>query len=298
MINYTLIKKLIDDNHPTISSLTNKGYIVDKYIILPNFAIFCKNENDMKYISNIIQSLQKRQNVCHLLPRAIIDIISITNNDRHMPMAFMRIGMNGDVYITYYDDPTTCSITERTSCPIENNTPISLIDLISSIFDMATGNDDSTKTTEKNTPNETSSKTASSDNECSNRCCTCENCHENNDEFYDDGKPISIEKVIYNDNATIILFDDMTKSVAVCDNEDTFSPTAGFAVALCKKILGNATFRDLLEAYVYEEEKIRKAAAKNKKPEKNTDTKTKATSPAKRKPAERITNKNKISKTD
>jgi hypothetical protein len=49
----------------------------------------------------------------------------------------------------------------------------------------------------------------------------------------------AIEKVIFNDPATIIIWKDETKTVVKCQKGDTFDPEKGFAMAIVKKALGN-----------------------------------------------------------
>lgn len=48
-----------------------------------------------------------------------------------------------------------------------------------------------------------------------------------------------IEKVIFHDSATIIIWGDGTKTVVKCNDLDTFSYEAGIAFAIVKKVLGN-----------------------------------------------------------
>lgn len=48
----------------------------------------------------------------------------------------------------------------------------------------------------------------------------------------------AIKNVIYNDPATIVFWDDGTKTVVKCGNED-FDPEKGLAMAISKKALGN-----------------------------------------------------------
>ena len=50
--------------------------------------------------------------------------------------------------------------------------------------------------------------------------------------------PVEIEKVIFNDPATIIFWSDGTKTVVKCANEE-FDKEKGLAMAICKKVLGN-----------------------------------------------------------
>ena len=55
-----------------------------------------------------------------------------------------------------------------------------------------------------------------------------------------------IKRVIYNDPATIILWDDGTKTIAKCMEGDTYDREKGFVIAYLKKMIGNTTFRDEL----------------------------------------------------
>lgn len=48
-----------------------------------------------------------------------------------------------------------------------------------------------------------------------------------------------IEKVIFNNPATIIIWKDETKTVVKCQEGDSFDPEKGFAMAIVKKALGN-----------------------------------------------------------
>lgn len=49
----------------------------------------------------------------------------------------------------------------------------------------------------------------------------------------------SIKKVIFNDPATIVLWEDGTKTVVKCDENDGYDPEKGLAMAISKKALGN-----------------------------------------------------------
>ena len=48
-----------------------------------------------------------------------------------------------------------------------------------------------------------------------------------------------IKKVIFNDPATIVLWDDGTKTVVKCQNGDEYSKEKGLALCIAKKHLGN-----------------------------------------------------------
>ena len=49
---------------------------------------------------------------------------------------------------------------------------------------------------------------------------------------------LEIEKVIFNDPATIVIWSDGTKTVVKCTNEE-FDKEKGLAMAICKRVLGN-----------------------------------------------------------
>lgn len=49
----------------------------------------------------------------------------------------------------------------------------------------------------------------------------------------------NIEKVIFNNGHTIILWSDKTKTVVACQNGEEFDPEKGFALAFMKKYFGN-----------------------------------------------------------
>ena len=57
---------------------------------------------------------------------------------------------------------------------------------------------------------------------------------------------LDIRRVIHNDPATVIMWNDGTKTVVKAHNEP-FDPEKGFAMAVCKKLLGDSykkTFRE------------------------------------------------------
>jgi hypothetical protein len=62
-------------------------------------------------------------------------------------------------------------------------------------------------------------------------------------------KPMSLkaDKVIFHPPATIVLWDDGTKTVVKCDSEDVFDEMKGLALCYMKKALGN-TSRELNKA--------------------------------------------------
>lgn len=73
---------------------------------------------------------------------------------------------------------------------------------------------------------------------------------------------IKIEKVIFNDPATIVIWSDGVKTVVKCMEGDVFDPEKGLAMAISKRALGNDTsyhkvFKEWLpEPEIDEEESI------------------------------------------
>ena len=64
-----------------------------------------------------------------------------------------------------------------------------------------------------------------------------------------------IKKVIFNGPATIILWDDGTKTVVKCKDGDPYSKEAGFALCLLKKLSGNDFHKVLRNACKDKEKK-------------------------------------------
>lgn len=63
-----------------------------------------------------------------------------------------------------------------------------------------------------------------------------------------------IDKVIYNNPATIIFWNDNTKTVAKCEPNEKYDKEKGFMVAYLKKLIGNKDLHKMLEKYVWNEE--------------------------------------------
>lgn len=70
-------------------------------------------------------------------------------------------------------------------------------------------------------------------------------------------KPFSIKDVIFNDPAVIVLWNDGTKTVVKCSENDIFDPEKGMAMAIAKKALGNqGNYYETFKKYLPEEEDI------------------------------------------
>lgn len=63
------------------------------------------------------------------------------------------------------------------------------------------------------------------------------------------------KKIIFNGPATIVLWEDGTKTVVKCQNGDTFDKEKGIALCFMKKSLGNrSNFNNMIKKYLEEEE--------------------------------------------
>ena len=64
-----------------------------------------------------------------------------------------------------------------------------------------------------------------------------------------------ISKVIFNPPATIILWNDDTKTVVKYQDGDSYYPEKGMAMAICKKALGNkGNYCDMFKLWLPKEE--------------------------------------------
>jgi hypothetical protein len=65
---------------------------------------------------------------------------------------------------------------------------------------------------------------------------------------------LKIKKVIFNNPATIVIWDDGTKTVVKAQRGETFDKEKGLALAISKKVLGNkGNFNNVFKKYIEEE---------------------------------------------
>lgn len=65
-----------------------------------------------------------------------------------------------------------------------------------------------------------------------------------------------IQKVIFNNPATIVFWKDGTKTVVKCGPDDTYDAEKGLAMAICKKVYGNENFfHKIFKHWLPEEDK-------------------------------------------
>lgn len=60
-----------------------------------------------------------------------------------------------------------------------------------------------------------------------------------------------IKKIMYKPPATIVFWNDGTKTVAVCEKGDAYNKELGFALCVLKKKYGNKKVHDMLDKYVH-----------------------------------------------
>ena len=51
--------------------------------------------------------------------------------------------------------------------------------------------------------------------------------------------PLEIKNVYFNDPATVVIWNDGTKSIVRCSENDFYDPEKGLAMAIVKKVYGN-----------------------------------------------------------
>lgn len=65
---------------------------------------------------------------------------------------------------------------------------------------------------------------------------------------------IQINRVIYNDPYTIVLWSDDTKTIVKCQEGDTYNPNHGLALCLAKKLYGNTNkFNDVIKDHLVDD---------------------------------------------
>lgn len=72
----------------------------------------------------------------------------------------------------------------------------------------------------------------------------------------------SVVKVIFNNPATIVFWNDGTKTVVKCSENDTFDAEKGLALAIAKKCYGNTgVYNDVFKKWVPHENELKQEAS-------------------------------------
>lgn len=61
---------------------------------------------------------------------------------------------------------------------------------------------------------------------------------------------VSIERVIYSNPATVVIWDDGTKTVCKCFANDQYNPETGLTVCILKKLVGASAVKDTITAWL------------------------------------------------
>ena len=70
------------------------------------------------------------------------------------------------------------------------------------------------------------------------------------------GNTMGIDRVIFNNPATIVIWDDGTKTVVKCQNDEPFDKEKGIALCFMKKHYGNkSSFNEVFHKFITEEDK-------------------------------------------
>ena len=62
---------------------------------------------------------------------------------------------------------------------------------------------------------------------------------------------LTIKKIMYKPPATIVFWNDGTKTVSVCEKGDVYNKELGFALCVLKKKYDNKTVHEMLDKYVH-----------------------------------------------
>lgn len=103
------------------------------------------------------------------------------------------------------------------------------------------------------------------DEGCPDESCECDNCKCFDecfaDEIYHDPEDVppmwgipDIDRVVFNDPATIVFWEDGTKTVVKCAKDQTFERYAGFIAACAKKLFGSTSrAKAIMEECAYDQ---------------------------------------------
>ena len=84
-----------------------------------------------------------------------------------------------------------------------------------------------------------------------------------------------IKKIIFNNPATIVYWEDGTKTIVKCGSGDTWDKEKGLAMCFVKKLLGNkGNFNEKIKKYVKEDVYVKPEPKKTEYPTTKSDTST------------------------
>lgn len=63
-------------------------------------------------------------------------------------------------------------------------------------------------------------------------------------------KQVCIKRVMYSNPATIVFWDDGTKTISKCFKDDKYNPETGLVMCILKKLYGGAKVKDVVDAWL------------------------------------------------
>lgn len=83
----------------------------------------------------------------------------------------------------------------------------------------------------------------------------CDDCDECNSDDVDEKPELDFERIEFHDPATIVFWNDGTKTVVKTRHGDKFDKEKGLAMAIAKKVMGNTNkYYDIFEEYCFNED--------------------------------------------
>lgn len=83
----------------------------------------------------------------------------------------------------------------------------------------------------------------------------CDDCDECNSDDEDEEPELDFERIEFHDPATIVFWNDGTKTVVKARHGDKFDKEKGLAMAIAKKVMGNTNkYYDVFEEFCFDEE--------------------------------------------
>lgn len=88
-----------------------------------------------------------------------------------------------------------------------------------------------------------------------NDCGDCDLCGRYDEEYTDEEPKLDFERIEFHDPATIVFWNDGTKTVVKARHGDKFDKEKGLAMAIAKKVMGNTNkYYDVFEEFCFDEE--------------------------------------------
>lgn len=70
-------------------------------------------------------------------------------------------------------------------------------------------------------------------------------------------KQVAIKEMIYSDPATVVFWDDGTRTVCKAFETDTYNPESGLAMCIIKKLYGGSALKKILDAWIPKQQQVK-----------------------------------------